>query len=110
MLIPELGEIPRRLGRISLALLPTNGLHIRPANNMQVVMNAQEAAELTAILDPELAIPHHYAFTKGFLGRPAGGRRIEAAPLPRMVLDILDAGGLLPRLVADGYLPRRDAA
>jgi hypothetical protein len=25
-----------------------------------------------------------------------------------MVLDILDAGGLLPRLVADGYLPRRD--
>jgi 3-isopropylmalate/(R)-2-methylmalate dehydratase small subunit len=39
-----------------------------------------------------------------------GDRRIEAAPLPRMVLDILDAGGLLPRLVADGYLPRRDAA
>jgi L-ascorbate metabolism protein UlaG (beta-lactamase superfamily) len=68
MLIPELGEIPQRLGHISLALLPTNGLHIRPASNMQVVMNAQEAAELTAILKPELAIPHHYAFTKGFLG------------------------------------------
>ena len=68
MLIPELGEIPQRLGHISLALLPTNGLHIRPANNMQVVMNAQEAAELTAILKPELAIPHHYAFTSGFLG------------------------------------------
>ncbi len=68
MLIPELSEIPRRLGHISLALLPTNGLHIRPANNMQVVMNAQEAAELSAILKPELAIPHHYAFTKGFLG------------------------------------------
>ena len=68
MLIPELGEIPKRLGHISLALLPTNGLHIRPANNMQVVMNADEAAELTAILKPELAVPHHYAFTKGFLG------------------------------------------
>jgi L-ascorbate metabolism protein UlaG (beta-lactamase superfamily) len=68
MLIPELGQIPQRLGHISLALLSTNGLHIRPANNMQVVMNAQEAAELTAILKPELAIPHHYAFTKGFLG------------------------------------------
>src|SRR6202046_4103436 len=52
MLIPELGKIPQRLGHISLALLPTNGLHIRPANNMQVVMNAQEAAELTAILKP----------------------------------------------------------
>lgn len=31
-------------------------------------MNAQEAAKLTAVLQPELAIPHHYAFTKGFLG------------------------------------------
>ena len=68
MLIPELGEIPKRLGHISLALLPTNGLHIRPANNMQVVMNTDEAAELTATLKPELAVPHHYAFTKGFLG------------------------------------------
>ena len=68
MLIPELAEIPKRLGHISLALLPTNGLHIRPANNMQVVMNADEAAELTALLKPELAVPHHYAFTKGFLG------------------------------------------
>ena len=37
-----------------------------------------------------------------------GSRRIQAAPLPPMVLDILEAGGLLPRLAADGYLPRRD--
>jgi L-ascorbate metabolism protein UlaG (beta-lactamase superfamily) len=68
MLIPDLAEIPERVGHISLALLPTNGLRIRPANNMQVVMNAQEAAELAAILKPELAIPHHYGFTKGWLG------------------------------------------
>jgi L-ascorbate metabolism protein UlaG (beta-lactamase superfamily) len=68
MLIPELAQIPERLGHISLALLPTNGLHIRPAHDMQVVMNADEAAELTAILKPELAVPHHYTFTKGFLG------------------------------------------
>jgi hypothetical protein len=44
MLIPELGEIPQRLGHISLALPPTNGLHIRPANNMQVVMNVQQVS------------------------------------------------------------------
>lgn len=68
LLIPELAEIPERLGHISVALLPTNGLHIRPADDMQVVMNADEAAELTAVLKPELAVPHHYAFTKGFLG------------------------------------------
>jgi 3-isopropylmalate/(R)-2-methylmalate dehydratase small subunit len=41
----------------------------------------------------------------------SGGRRIDVTPLPRMVLDILDAGGLLPRLVADGYLsPQRKGA
>jgi L-ascorbate metabolism protein UlaG (beta-lactamase superfamily) len=65
---PELSDIPERLGHISLALLPVNGLQIRPAGNMQVVMNATEAAQLTAILNPELAIPHHYAFTSGWLG------------------------------------------
>jgi L-ascorbate metabolism protein UlaG (beta-lactamase superfamily) len=68
MFIPELREIPERLGHISLALLPTNGVRIRPAGNVQVVMNAEEAAELTAVLKPDLAIPHHYAFTKGWLG------------------------------------------
>jgi L-ascorbate metabolism protein UlaG (beta-lactamase superfamily) len=68
LFIPELREIPERIGHVSLALLPTNGLCVRPANNMQVVMNADEAAELTSVLQPELALPHHYAFTKGWLG------------------------------------------
>ena len=68
MLIPELSQIPERLGHISLALLPTNGLQIRPAGDMQVVMSAREAAQLTAILQPDLAVPHHYAFTSGWLG------------------------------------------
>lgn len=35
----------------------------------------------------------------------AGGRRVDVAAQPAMVLDILAAGGLLHRLVADGYLP-----
>jgi len=34
-----------------------------------------------------------------------GEVRLDCAPLPAFVLDILDAGGLLPQLVADGYLP-----
>jgi L-ascorbate metabolism protein UlaG (beta-lactamase superfamily) len=68
MLIPELSLIPERLGHIDIALLPTNGLQIRPRLNKQVVMNANQAAELTAILKPELAVPHHYAFTSGWFG------------------------------------------
>lgn len=31
-------------------------------------MNADEAAELTAVLKPTLAVPHHYAFHSGWLG------------------------------------------
>lgn len=68
MLIPELRQLPQRFGHIDIALLPTNGLQIRPQLNKQVVMNAGEAAELTAVLKPDLAIPHHYAFTSGWLG------------------------------------------
>jgi L-ascorbate metabolism protein UlaG (beta-lactamase superfamily) len=68
LLIPELAQLPQRVGHIDVALLPTNGLQIRPQANKQVVMNAAQAAELTAILAPQLAIPHHYAFTSGWLG------------------------------------------
>ncbi|EOD66339.1 MBL fold metallo-hydrolase [Amycolatopsis vancoresmycina] len=66
--VPELDRIPDRLGPVDLTILPTNGLCIRPANLAQVVMNAEQAAELTAVLRPTLAIPHHYAFHSGYLG------------------------------------------
>jgi len=66
--IPELDELPGRFGRFDLALLPINGLCVRPAGHRQVVMNLTEAAELTAVLRPRVAIPHHYAFTSGRLG------------------------------------------
>jgi L-ascorbate metabolism protein UlaG (beta-lactamase superfamily) len=36
LFIPELQENPERLGHISVALLPTNGLRIVAAGNMQV--------------------------------------------------------------------------
>jgi L-ascorbate metabolism protein UlaG (beta-lactamase superfamily) len=65
MRIPELDDIAHRFGDIDLALLPINGLTIRPLLNKQVVMNATEAAELTATLRPRLAVPIHYAFTAG---------------------------------------------
>jgi L-ascorbate metabolism protein UlaG (beta-lactamase superfamily) len=65
MRIPELDDIARRFGEIDLALLPINGLTIRPLLNRQVVMNATEAADLTRTLRPRLAVPIHYAFTGG---------------------------------------------
>ncbi|UOZ03761.1 MBL fold metallo-hydrolase [Amycolatopsis sp. WQ 127309] len=66
--VPELDTIPERFGHVDLAILPTNGLCIRPMNLQQVVMDAEEAAGLTAALKPTLAVPHHYAFHSGQLG------------------------------------------
>ena len=66
--VPELDTIPERVGQVDLALLPTNGLCVRPMDMRQVVMDAEEAAGLTAALRPTLAIPHHYAFHSGRLG------------------------------------------
>ncbi len=63
--IPELDQVARSFPNIDLALLPINGLTIRPLFNQQVVMNARQAAELTAVLAPRLAVPIHYAFTAG---------------------------------------------
>ena len=68
LLIPELRTLTERYGPLDLALLPVNGLRIRMAGNKQVVMNAEEAAELTAALRPKLAEPQHYAFTGGTVG------------------------------------------
>ncbi|WP_405016029.1 MBL fold metallo-hydrolase [Kitasatospora sp. NBC_00070] len=65
--IPALDEVARRFPALDLALLPVNGLRIRPAFNKQVVMDAAQAAELTRALRPRLAVPIHYAFTAGRL-------------------------------------------
>jgi L-ascorbate metabolism protein UlaG (beta-lactamase superfamily) len=60
--------VPRRFPGIDLALLSVNGLQIRPALNRQVVMSAEEAGELCAVLRPKVAVPTHYAFTAGPIG------------------------------------------
>jgi L-ascorbate metabolism protein UlaG (beta-lactamase superfamily) len=64
-LIPELRELKTRFFPIDLAILSVNGLMIRPMFNKQVVMNAQEAAELCSIITPKVAIPIHYTFSGG---------------------------------------------
>lgn len=68
MLIPDLLTLPDRVGPLDAALLPVNGLRIRPQLNKQIVMNAEQAARLTAALRRGVTIPHHYAFTSGRVG------------------------------------------
>jgi L-ascorbate metabolism protein UlaG (beta-lactamase superfamily) len=81
-----------------LALLPINGLRLKPVFNRQVVMNGVDAAGLCAILKPRVAVPIHYAFLGGpifdrFLlgydrrtGTPEAFTRLahEKAPLTRV--------------------------
>jgi len=63
--IAELDEVAERHPRIDLALLPVNGLAIRPALNRRVVMTAEEAAGLAGVLRPHFAVPIHYRYTAG---------------------------------------------
>lgn len=63
--IAGLDEVARRHPRIGLALLPVNGLAIRPAFNRQVVMTAEEAAGLAGVLQARFAVPIHYRYTAG---------------------------------------------
>jgi L-ascorbate metabolism protein UlaG (beta-lactamase superfamily) len=58
-LIPELRELPKRFPSIQLALLSVNGLRVL---GEQVVMNAEQAAELANVIGAEVAVPMHYRF------------------------------------------------
>ena len=101
LLIPELKEVAARFHPIDVALLAINGLMIRPLLNRQVVMNAQEAAELCGWLQPRVAIPMHYRFTAGWLrdhlllkynGTPEEFARATAQQAPETQVCILAPG------------------
>jgi hypothetical protein len=70
----------RPVSRVYVALLPVNGLQIRPQLNKQVVMNADQAADLTAVLRPHLTIP---TTTPAPAGRPATGYSPRPTATPR---------------------------
>jgi L-ascorbate metabolism protein UlaG (beta-lactamase superfamily) len=99
--IPELDQVAQRFPDIDLALLPVNGLRIRPAFNRRVVMTAEQAAELCAVLRPTVAVPTHYAFTAGpvrdrlFLkydGTPERFERAVAQHAPATTVRVLPPG------------------
>lgn len=99
--IPELDQVAERFPHIDLALLPVNGLRIRPAFNRQVVMTAEQAAELCAVLHPAVAVPIHYAFTAGpigdrlllkYDGTPERFERAAARQAPATTVKVLSPG------------------
>ncbi|MEJ7688774.1 MAG: MBL fold metallo-hydrolase [Variovorax sp.] len=82
LLIPELLQLPKMFPSIDLALLSVNGLSVF---GEQVVMNAEEAAELASVLGARVAVPMHYRFVGSWftdtlvLGRNGTPERFVAA-------------------------------
>ncbi len=89
----------RHLGVAALIAEEFNSLFLRNAiNNGLPALTVPRVRELVSEGD-DLTVH----LTEGWAA--AGGHRVDVAALPEFVLEILDAGGLMPRLVADGYLP-----
>jgi 3-isopropylmalate/(R)-2-methylmalate dehydratase small subunit len=89
----------RRLGIAALVAEEFNSLFLRNAvNNGLPALTVPGARSL--VTEGEEITVH---LSEGWLR--AGGQRRDVAPLPGLVLEILDAGGVLPRLAAQGYLP-----
>jgi L-ascorbate metabolism protein UlaG (beta-lactamase superfamily) len=98
---PELDEVGQRFPVLDAALLPVDGLTIRPAFNRQVVMTAEQAAELCGVLQPRVAVPIHYAVTAGpvrdrlilkYNGTPERFERAAAQHAPETTVRILTPG------------------
>ena len=94
-----------RIPHLDLALLPVNGLQIRPAFNRKDVMDSREAADLLAPLRPSAAVPIHYAFTGGpvmdriplrYSGTVEEFTRLAADRAPATDVHVLAPGQPLP--------------
>lgn len=62
-LMAALNQVAARFPHIDLALLPVNGLTVPVAGKL--VMDPSDAAQLTKVLAPRVAIPIHYRYTAG---------------------------------------------
>lgn len=94
----------RHLGITAVVAEEFNSLFLRNAiNNGLPAITAPGVTDL--VTEGDEVTVH---LSQGWLS--CGTAQIRFSPLPPMVLDILDAGGLIPRLIVDGYLPEHDAA
>ena len=104
LLIPEFAEVARRFPKIDLALLPINGLTIRPLGNKRVVMDADEAARLAALLNPRVVVPIHYRYQAALYRRPLIRYERDPGAFVRRVAELapqVDVRVLVPGEVLD---------
>lgn len=91
----------RELGICALVADEFNSLFLRNAINYG--LPALAAPGVSGIFaDGDTA---RLDFAEGWIENTATGQRLPGGALPPMVLDILAAGGILPKLAREGYLP-----
>ncbi len=94
----------RRLGIVALVADEINSLFLRNAINYGLPAMTVPGISAAVTEGDTVTLDLH----RGRVETPQ--RHFDLAPLPPMVLDILDAGGLMPRLIADGLMPADGAA
>ena len=95
----------KHLGVQALIAEEFNSLFLRNAINFGLPALTVPGAT-SAFTDGDTARLH---LTEGWCENVTTGTRLDAEPLPGFVREILNAGGILPKLAGEGYLPA-DAA
>jgi 3-isopropylmalate/(R)-2-methylmalate dehydratase small subunit len=94
----------RELGVAALVAEEFNSLFLRNAINHG--LPALTVPGVTAAFaDGDIA---RLDFAEGWVENTGTGTRLKAGALPPLVLDILAAGGILPKLAREGYVPLPD--
>ncbi|HEY4428950.1 MAG TPA: 3-isopropylmalate dehydratase [Solirubrobacteraceae bacterium] len=91
----------RQLGVAALVADEFNSLFLR--NSINFGLPAIQIPGVSEALHDEDRV--RLDIRRATIERIGDGKRLQGAPLPDFVLDILIQGGLLPKLAAEGYLP-----
>jgi 3-isopropylmalate/(R)-2-methylmalate dehydratase small subunit len=98
-------QLFKHLGVVALVADEFNSLFLRNSINFGLPAVTIPGVN-TAIDDGDVVRLDVRAAT---IERPSDGTRLTGSPLPNFVLDIIAGGGLLPKLVADGFIPNDPA-
>ena len=91
----------RELGIVALVAEEFNSLFLRNAINHGLPALTVPGVT-TAFTDGDTMT---LDFAQGWVENPGSGARLPGGALPALVQDILSAGGVLPKLAREGYLP-----
>jgi 3-isopropylmalate/(R)-2-methylmalate dehydratase small subunit len=99
-------QLFKQLGVVALVAEEFNSLFLR--NSINFGLPAVTIPGVTTVINDQDHVM--LDVRRATIEKPADGTKLSGTPLPEFVLEILSGGGLLPKLVADGYIPTDPAA